>query len=382
MDRENAIFVEQRLRQSDIVLVGRPSAQPERGDRAVQVVRREDLDLGQILHRVDPAIAERAQPGGAGRGADRRLELERRGHGQLRRIVRRPGVHARDDAGRLPLFGGVGVDRVDPVRRMYSAPTPSGAPIHLWRLMPMKSALRSGNLKSSWPTLWAESTSASMPRARASSTSLGDRQHQSGAVAEVGQQHHLDRRIGVERASIGVDQRLAARRLGKRDLDHPHAASRGKRFHAVLHAVVIEVGVEHGVAGLETIVLEDQRLHRLGGVAGEGDLVDRDAHCVRHGGTRGFYIADHRPPRIIARVAVHALDMSAVCGEHRLRHHPPIAVLELDDLAGHVIFAGDPVPVVGRRSGGDGGGSEGKGSGAEHRPAINLHAPFVGQTRR
>ena len=199
----------------------------------------------------------------------------------------------------------------------------------------MKSALRSGRWKSSCPTLCAASTMASMPRSRAALATLRDREHEAGAVAEVGQHDHPDCRIGGERPFVRIDQRLSRGGLRKRD-HHPHPPVLRQRVHAGLHAVVIEIGVEHGIAGLQPIILHDQRPHRLGGVAGEADLVDAHPHRRRESGAGRLQIADHRPARVIAGVAVHPRDVLAIGGEHRAGHHSPIAVLELNDLAGHV----------------------------------------------
>ena len=174
-------------------------------------------------------------------------------------------------------------------------------------------------------------------------------------MAEMGEKTILIAGLASNAAHVGVDQGLACRRLRQRDLDHLYAAPSSKGFHAGLHAVVIEIGVEHRIAGLQAIVLKDQRLHRLGRVASEADLVDPDAHRIGKLRASGFDVADHGPARIIARVAIHPLDMRLIGREHRPRHHSPIAVLELDDLAGHVIFARDPVPVVGGCRSGDGG---------------------------
>ena len=195
-------------------------------------------------------------------------------------------------------------------------------------------------------------------------------------------QDHLDRRVGLERAAIGLDQRRVRGGFGKRDLDHAHAAPCRERLHARLHAVVIEIGVEHRVAGPEAVILEDQRLHRLGRVAGKGDLVEADAHRTRQRRAHRLEVADHASSRIITGVAVHALDDCPERREHRPRHHAPIAMLELDDLARDVIFARNPFPVVDRCRAGDRGGGEGQGSGAEHGPAVDIHAAFLGQMRR
>ena len=105
MDGEDAVLVEQRLGQRDIVLVRRAPAQPERGDRAVErrIFGRQNLNLRQVAHGVHPAIAQRPQ---ACRRAERRrcrLEREGVGNGQLGGIVGRAGMDARDGC-RL-LFG-------------------------------------------------------------------------------------------------------------------------------------------------------------------------------------------------------------------------------------------------------------------------------------
>ena len=62
---------------------------------------------------------------------------------------------------------------------------------------------------------------------------FGDRQDQPGAVTEMRQQDHLDRRVGLERAAIGLDQRLVRRGFRKGDLDHAHAAPCCEQLHAV-----------------------------------------------------------------------------------------------------------------------------------------------------
>ena len=57
---ENAVLVEQRLRQRDIVVVAGSPAQPERGDRAVErgILGGHDLDLWEVANGMDPAVAQ------------------------------------------------------------------------------------------------------------------------------------------------------------------------------------------------------------------------------------------------------------------------------------------------------------------------------------
>src|SRR5437764_13071560 len=99
MDGEDAVLVEEGLGQRNIVLMRGPAAQPEGGDRAIhsRLFGRQDLHLRQADYLLDPAIAQGPQPGLATGAADRRLEAERGGDGQLDRIVDRPGMDASAD---------------------------------------------------------------------------------------------------------------------------------------------------------------------------------------------------------------------------------------------------------------------------------------------
>ena len=90
----------------------------------------------------------------------------------------------------------------------------------------MKSALRSGSLKSSWPTLCAASTRSVDPAFAGHRRDLGDRQDQARAVAEVGDEGHPDRGIGVEGGPVGVDQRRRVAGSGSAILINSHPATR------------------------------------------------------------------------------------------------------------------------------------------------------------
>ena len=117
MDGEDAVLVEQRLRQRDIVFVRvRPRSRNDviapysAGSSGVRI-----WTCGRSLHLAHPAIAQRPQPRRAPRAADRRLERQRGRDGQLRGIIGRAGMDAREDVGALGLFRRIGIDRADPV---------------------------------------------------------------------------------------------------------------------------------------------------------------------------------------------------------------------------------------------------------------------------
>src|SRR5207237_4467005 len=101
------------------------------------------------------------------------------------------------------------------------------------------------------------------PAGTGKSSNLRDWKHQPGPMTEMSDQSHPDLRIRIKCRTIGFDERAPGRRLRKRDLDDLNAAQPPERFHARLHAVVVEVGVKDGIAGLQAIILEDQGSHRL-----------------------------------------------------------------------------------------------------------------------
>ncbi len=68
----------------------------------------------------------------------------------------------------------------------------------------------------------------------------------------------------------------------QRDALGLHAAALLQPAHRADHAVVVDIGVQHLVAGLQAVVAADQRQHRLGGTAGQCDLVGAHAQQFGH----------------------------------------------------------------------------------------------------
>ena len=144
------------------------------------------------------------------------------------------------------------------------------------------------------------------------------------------------------------------RGFGKRDTDDVDASAMFQRVTARLHAVIIEVGIKHRVAGTQPVVAGDQRLERLGRIAREGDFLGRDAELRRDTGAHGEQIGKQPAASIIAGRAIDPPDGGLILRQHRPRHHPPIAILELDDVFDHVILRGNTRPmtfVIGPRTG-------------------------------
>jgi hypothetical protein len=129
---------------------------------------------------------------------------------------------------------------------------------------------------------------------------LGDWHDEARPVAGVGEQQEPRLRVGVERPGVGIEHGLPGRRLRHVELDDVDAAPRLERVHRILHRIVVEIGVEHGVAGLQPVVAADEKLQCFGRAARERDLLDRRAHGLRHLGADGLEIRPRVLPPIVA----------------------------------------------------------------------------------
>jgi hypothetical protein len=97
---------------------------------------------------------------------------------------------------------------------------------------------------------------------------LSDRNDEAGLVAAVRRQHHPHVGVGFQRGGVRIEDVLPGRRLRHHESRHSHASSRGEPVHRVLHAGIVEVRVQHRVAGFQAVVSADQHLHRFGGARG------------------------------------------------------------------------------------------------------------------
>lgn len=79
-------------------------------------------------------------------------------------------------------------------------------------------------------------------------------------MGDMGQQEQCDPRIVPEQLGVMIDHVLVRRGFRDRGGDHVHPAAVLEPLHGVLHGVVVEIGVGHGVTGLELVVATDQGL--------------------------------------------------------------------------------------------------------------------------
>ncbi len=177
---------------------------------------------------------------------------------------------------------------------------------------------------------------------------LAHRRDHPGAVAEVGEQHHAHVGIGLQRRVIGVDQVLFRGRLGQVDLDHAHAAHPTHTLHRGLHGVVVEVGVEDGVALAQAVVAADQGLQAFGGAAREHHLVHaHPEHGRRLGPHLGPAFGEGGPAGVEGGLLVHQARLGLVGQAHGFGHGAELAVLELDHAAGRLVVEGRDLGPVG-----------------------------------
>lgn len=168
-------------------------------------------------------------------------------------------------------------------------------------------------------------------------------------MADMGQEEKPCLRVGLDGAGIGIQHRLAAGGLRHIELDDVDAAARLQRVHRILHRIIVEVGIEHAIAGLQPVVAADEELQRFGRAAGERDLLNRRADRLRHPGAHGLEIRPRALPGIIGVLIINHVGLADELAPHRLGHDAPIAVLEIDDIGRHRIkpLHRRPIDLVG-----------------------------------
>ncbi len=175
---------------------------------------------------------------------------------------------------------------------------------------------------------------------------LGHRQHQAVAVADLGQQHQLQLRQPREGGIVGLQDLRAIGHRRQGDALHLHAAPLLQPVHGADHAVVVHVGVQHLVARREAVVAADEGQHRLGGTAGQGNLVDAHAQHVGHLAVHGHVPGGERVAPVPGVAAVHLGGVPLVAGQGLATHRAPVAVFQMVHFIGDVEVAGHGGPVA------------------------------------
>ncbi len=157
---------------------------------------------------------------------------------------------------------------------------------------------------------------------------LGYGQQHAVALVDLGEQQQAGTRVALQRLPVGVDDAVVVERFGQHDALCRHAAAHVQPAHRADHAVVVGVGVQHGVTGGEPVVAADQDLHRLGGAAGERDLVGVHAQRLGQAGPRLFQQRWERPPPEPRVAGVHRRGSLLVGLQYRACHGTPVPVVE------------------------------------------------------
>ncbi|MNZ93378.1 hypothetical protein D3C78_1124410 [compost metagenome] len=99
------------------------------------------------------------------------------------------------------------------------------------------------------------------------------RHHQTRAVGDVGQGHQLQPWVPCEGFAVGVQQAVEGGRVCVLDFDHFNAAITRQPAHGAFDRVVFQIANQYLIAGLQPVVVADQRLQTFRGVTGQGDAV-------------------------------------------------------------------------------------------------------------
>src|SRR5690606_22766035 len=314
---ENAVIVQKRGGDRVVLRCRRPTGNSERGDRAVKVwiVGCQDFDVLQVANLPDPPIPQSPKASRSARWADRLVELERSRYREKWGRIRRSHVDAvaglPGGAGAIPSvaieLGGRAAPNVEDAHSERGAEP-------LVAVEPDEIAVEIDEVEVELAPAVGCVDDRIDPAFARECRYLADRDDQTGPVAQMGEQDQADVRISTEGFAVCLEERSLARRLGQRDPDYFGARAVRQGVHATLHRVVIEIGIEHRVAGLEPIVAVDQRLQGLRRVAGEGDLSPLHAQRFCEPLLHQSDVAAEAAPGVETGVTVEAGDMLEVLG--------------------------------------------------------------------
>ena len=175
---------------------------------------------------------------------------------------------------------------------------------------------------------------------------LGHRQHQPMTMADLGQQHQLQARQPRECGLVGLQNLRMVRHGRQGDAFDLYAATLLQPAHRPDHAVVVDVGVEHLVAGLQAVVAADQRQHRLGGTTGQCDFINAHAQQLGHLPLHRHVLRRELTTAVPGVATVHFSGVALVAGQCFAAHRAPVAVLQVVHFIGDVEVAGHGGPVA------------------------------------
>jgi hypothetical protein len=160
------------------------------------------------------------------------------------------------------------------------------------------------------------------------------------AMADLGQQHQLQAWQPRERGLVGLQDLRMVGHHRQRDALDLHATALLQPAHRADHAVVVDVGVQHLVAGPQAVVATDQRQHRLGGATGQCDLVGAHAQQLGHLPLHRHVLRRELMTAVPGVATVHLGGVALVAGQRLAAHRAPVAVLQVVHFVGDVEVAG------------------------------------------
>ncbi|MNQ92085.1 hypothetical protein D3C85_1074950 [compost metagenome] len=171
------------------------------------------------------------------------------------------------------------------------------------------------------------------------------RHHQARAMGDVGQGHQLQPRMPCEGFPIGIEQAVEGGRVCVFDLDHFNAAITRQPAHGAFDRVVFQIANQYLIAGLQPVVVADQRLQTFRGVTGQGDAVG--GYANQPGQLRADLqaVALFETLAHVHRIAaVDQLDVALVFLDHRARHACEVTVLQVERAGFDIVAVGKGLP--------------------------------------
>ncbi|MNV58466.1 hypothetical protein D3C71_1508450 [compost metagenome] len=172
-----------------------------------------------------------------------------------------------------------------------------------------------------------------------------DRHHQTGAVGDVGQGHEFDSWVLLECRAIARHQAFEAGRVGVLDFDHLDPTIPCQPAHRTFDRVVFQIADQYLVTRLQAVVVANQRLQRVRGIAGEGHGLRGDSQQVRQLPANLHAFEFFEALTHVHRVAaVDQFDVALVFLDDRARHAAEVTVFQVDGARLDIVAIGKGPP--------------------------------------
>ena len=172
-----------------------------------------------------------------------------------------------------------------------------------------------------------------------------DGQDQAVLITRMRDQGKLQVGVLHEGVCVQTLDRGSVRARRQLQRDHAYASALLEPRHGALEGGVVDVGKEHGIPGPEPAILANEVVDRFRGVPRQRNFLDIGAEQARDPLAGVLVVGAIEAPRVERVVLVHARERRLVPLQHRIRHAPPVAVLEVHDAFRAREIAADAGPV-------------------------------------